>query len=413
MLTYNGQVCHSLIPSGHTNEESQDPSLHRVFASSHMFRGRDGIGIPTMLRERLQTHYEALLDDNGNKDYTIPNDVYTAISDAIDYAGDATTVELRSPELLYLFEFYIITKIGGTTSPYVNIEWPGIQIPMAITSRLQVKGLNFPFINDNNDWEQHDVYFYERNPAGCGLDFTDTKDIKTDFLRYAIEYHCQNPISDIKKHPLPLLEELVDGVSFQLMVGPQGGREPRQDLDRALKEADSTRQWFPSNRGPCQQDLNGNRRLGAGGAMTLGRIQDPKGAKTLVVSYKTAARAAAAISRQLFKIVGFADPNLDKLTIDTNPIMGGKQDPYKQIRGMILVSMTSMHSESHLNSAPCGPKADPKTIHTWLIGTLPRLDHYPPTSSPPLGFTEDIEMEADLQGYTDQRQEQATSTSQQ
>jgi len=66
-------------------------------------------------------------------------------------------VELHSPELLYLFEFYRITKTGGTTSPYVTIEWPWIQKPMVITSLLHGKGLNFPFINDNNEWEQYDV----------------------------------------------------------------------------------------------------------------------------------------------------------------------------------------------------------------------------------------------------------------
>ncbi len=63
---------------------------------------------------------------------------------------------------------------GGTAIPYVSIEWPRIQIPMAITSLLHDKGLNFPFINDNNEWEHHDVYVYERNSAGRGLDFIDT-----------------------------------------------------------------------------------------------------------------------------------------------------------------------------------------------------------------------------------------------
>ena len=132
------------------------------------------------------------------------------------------------------------------------------------------------------------------------------KDNKPDFLRYAVEYHCQNPIVDINKHPLPLLKELVDGVSLQLMAGLQGGHEPRKDLDRALKEAGNTRQWFPNSKRPCQQDLRVNHRLGAGGAMKLGRIQDPEGAKTIVVSYKTAPRAAAAISKLIFKIVCFA-----------------------------------------------------------------------------------------------------------
>jgi hypothetical protein len=92
----------------------------------------------------MQAHYEALLDDNGNQVYTIPNDFYTVIPDAIDYAVDSPIVELHSPELLYMFEFYRIAKIEAQ---------PRNQIPMAITSLLQDKGLNFPFINDNNEWE--------------------------------------------------------------------------------------------------------------------------------------------------------------------------------------------------------------------------------------------------------------------
>ena len=150
-------------------------------------------------------------------------------------------MELHSPELLCLFEFYGISKIRGTTNPYVSIEWPWIQIPIAIASLLYDKGINFPFINDTNEWELYNVHFYERNPVGRGLDFKDTEDIKSDFLMYAVDYQCQNPIAEIKKHPLPILEELVDGVSLQLMTGLQSGREPRKDLDRALKDADNTR----------------------------------------------------------------------------------------------------------------------------------------------------------------------------
>jgi len=124
---------------------------------------------------------------------------------------------------------------------------------------------------------------------------------------YAVEYHCQNPIADIIKHPLPLLEELVDGVSLQLMAGLQNGCDPCKDLDRALEEADSTRELFPSRREPIQHDLIVNQHLGAGGTMTLGQIQDPQGVKTIGVSYKIVAGSAAFISSQLFKIVCFAD----------------------------------------------------------------------------------------------------------
>ncbi len=55
-----------------------------------MFRGRDNIGIRALLRESLHVLYKALLDDAGNKDFTIPNDFYTVISNAIEYVGDVT-----------------------------------------------------------------------------------------------------------------------------------------------------------------------------------------------------------------------------------------------------------------------------------------------------------------------------------
>jgi hypothetical protein len=179
---------------------------------------------------------------------------------------------------------------------------------LAITSLLHDKSINFPFINNKNEWEQHSVYFYERSPAGRGLDFTDTEDIKTDFLRYVVDYHFQNPIADIRKHPLPPLEELVEGATLQLAAGLKGGCEPCKDINRALREANNTNEWFPNNTGPCNQDLIVNEHWGAGGAMTPRRVQDPEGAKTILVSYKTTAGVAAAISMHHFKIVCPADP---------------------------------------------------------------------------------------------------------
>ena len=146
--------------------------------------------------------------------------------------------------------------------------------------------------------------------------------------------------------------------------------------------------------------------------MTRGRIQDPKEAKTTVVSYKTTTRAAARIGRQLFKIVCFEESISGKLIVDTYATMGGKHDPNKQRRKMILVYKTSMHAKSQLNSAPCGPKADPRTKHTWLIRTLRHLDQYSPTIRPPSSFTEDIETEADLHDYTEHRKEQIAPTTQ-
>jgi len=108
--------------------------------------------------------------------------------------------------------------------------------------------------------------------------------------------------------------------------------------------------------------------------MTLGQIQDLEGAQTIAVSYKTTTGGATPISRQLFNIVYSAYTKTGRLTMDKDAAMGGKQIPRDQRRWIILVYKTYMHSESQLNSTLCGAKADPRTRHTWLIGTLRQLD---------------------------------------
>jgi hypothetical protein len=35
-------------------------------------------------------------------------------------------------DLLYLFEYHKIAKVGGVNNSYACAEWPGIQIPQAI-----------------------------------------------------------------------------------------------------------------------------------------------------------------------------------------------------------------------------------------------------------------------------------------
>ncbi len=121
-------------------------------------------------------------------------------------------MDLDNKTLLYLFEFSWINKTRGINSPYAIIEWPGIQIPLAIISNLDEKPLKCSFIIDAGSWEEHLLTFYERNPAGRGLDFTENPYHKEDFLRYVVELHCLNPMADIRKSPLPSLEDLAEGV---------------------------------------------------------------------------------------------------------------------------------------------------------------------------------------------------------
>jgi hypothetical protein len=70
------------------------------------------------------------------------------------------------------------SRKGVINSPYTCIEWPRIQIPQAILSLLDEKGLRFTFYNNKRVAEEPTLHFYERNLTGRGLDFHDYLDDK-------------------------------------------------------------------------------------------------------------------------------------------------------------------------------------------------------------------------------------------
>ncbi len=70
-------------------------------------------------------------------------------------------------------------------------------------------------------------------------------------------------------------------------------------MDIALRESGTYMDGFPDreDRHTWTHDLRLNAHLGAGGAMSTERIHDPEGAKKVILSFKTSAEAAMAISR--------------------------------------------------------------------------------------------------------------------
>jgi hypothetical protein len=92
--------------------------------------------------------------------------------------------------------------------------------------------------------------------------------------------------------------------------------------------------------------------------MTPGRIKDPEGAKTVVVSFKTATGAILAVHRQTYKIVSFRDINSGRLRVDTAATTGGKQDMQKQGRRVILIYKAHMYKEATLDPEKCSYKSD-------------------------------------------------------
>jgi hypothetical protein len=115
------------------------------------------------------------------------------------------------------------------------------------------KELHFTLYNDNRVGEDNTLLFYERNPAGRGMHFYDYPEDKSDFVRYAVEFRCLNPVAANKKTPLPPLEDLAEAVTVLLQVGLQHTEERGKELEKILQEEGITKEWFPEKHGPYSE----------------------------------------------------------------------------------------------------------------------------------------------------------------
>ena len=127
--------------------------------------------------------------------------------------------------------------------------------------------------------------------------------------------------------------------------------------------------------------------------MSPGRIQDAEGAKQLVISYQTAAGAAASIIRGKFPLMTYKDALTCKLKFDermTTRYMRHLAEGSKKMR----VYLASTHPISILSPAGCTSKSTCKERATWIAATLPQLDNYPDTVT----YTDQGYMDVDAAG---------------
>ena len=75
--------------------------------------------------DNLNEIYEDLILNNDN-DFNLPEDLIDSLVTSISLAEseNEANITLEPTELLYLFEFSRIYKVGGISSPYATIEWP-------------------------------------------------------------------------------------------------------------------------------------------------------------------------------------------------------------------------------------------------------------------------------------------------
>jgi hypothetical protein len=117
LIGHTGHVCPIIIPSGHSGDTSQVDSLHKAFISCPAFKGKDHNGIHKLFRDSLREIYDKIFGIDAEPLPT-PEDYHTAISNAIELAGEGHTATMDQHDLLYLFEYHKIIKVGGVNSPY-------------------------------------------------------------------------------------------------------------------------------------------------------------------------------------------------------------------------------------------------------------------------------------------------------
>jgi hypothetical protein len=100
--------------------------------------------------------------------------------------------------------------------------------------------------------------------------------------------------------------------------------------------------------------------------MNPGRIQDPEGAKTVIISFKRAVEGVAAIHRQTCEIVRFKNTSRGRLRVDEATTKRGKWGPAKHDRRSILIYKPHMYTEASLDPERCIIKTDQQARNKWV-----------------------------------------------
>ena len=92
---------------------------------------------------------------------------------------------------------------------------------------IKQKKIILPLLNTEGDFEETPIFFYDRNPTRKGLDFDEILDQKAEFLRYAIQLNCRNPIRKISRNlHSSRLKKSQEALRSSLERSPKRARRP-------------------------------------------------------------------------------------------------------------------------------------------------------------------------------------------
>jgi hypothetical protein len=85
ILTHDGHISPTIIPSGRAGNESTEASLHKIFVSCDLHGGKDSRELPALFRNNLNDIYEDLVLNKDN-DFCPPEDLIDSLVTSISAA---------------------------------------------------------------------------------------------------------------------------------------------------------------------------------------------------------------------------------------------------------------------------------------------------------------------------------------
>jgi hypothetical protein len=115
--------------------------------------------------------------------------------------------------------------------------------------------------------------------------------------------------------------------------------------------------------------------------MSPGKVQDPEGAKMIIVSFNTAAGAVASIIKRRFLITCYTEADTCRLRLDAALTAGDKAGVMKGAKN-ILIYDSNMHPISSMDPSKCGTCITARDRATWAVTTLKFLEQFPSIKLP-------------------------------
>jgi hypothetical protein len=106
ILTHDGDISPTIIPTGHVGNESTESSLHKLFFSCELLRGKDIGELPPLFRDILNDIYEDRILNTDN-DFQPPDVIINSLVACISTTDmqNEINITMGPTDLMYLIEF--------------------------------------------------------------------------------------------------------------------------------------------------------------------------------------------------------------------------------------------------------------------------------------------------------------------